>query len=250
MKSTKIVGILMKWIKHYKDDNIVEKKEISIKAVKTIKTINSHIETITGHPSWVTSFFLLKDGRVESFSDDKIIRIYEPSNDFNCIERHLDDLSSIYQLDDGTIVSCSVDGEIMIGDYNIKYAHDNSIPKVIALTNNRIATSSTDNSIKIWRSNPPYSKIPIKVIKGHNWNGTSLLYIKERNIMISCPYDKSLRLWNMSSYQCTTIIAGVNYIWTNSLYQIDSDRVIVGEFDSFCIVNIDKLLIEKRIRDH
>ena len=36
---------------------------------------------------------------------------------------------------------------------------------------------------------------------------------------------------------------------TNSLYQIDEDRVIVGGKDSFCIVNIVKFVIEKRIRD-
>ena len=34
-----------------------------------------------------------------------------------------------------------------------------------------------------------------------------------------------------------------------SLYQIDKDRVIVGGYDSFCIVNIDKCVIEKRIKD-
>ena len=136
----------------------------------------------------------------------------------------------------------------MIGDYTIKNAHDDSIYKVITLPNNRIASCSKDKTIKIWKSNPPYSDTPIKVLTGHSRDVTSLLYIKERDILISQSFDVTLRLWNMSTYQCITVIEGVK-CFTNYLYQIDKDRVIVGGYDSFCIVNIDKLLIEKRIRD-
>ena len=58
-----------------------------------------------------------------------------------------------------------------------------------------------------------------------------------------------LHLWNMSTYQCITVIEGVDCCSTNSLYQIDKDRVIVGGYDSFYIVNIDKCVIENRIDD-
>ena len=59
-----------------------------------------------------------------------------------------------------------------------------------------------------------------------------------------------LHLWNMSTYQCITVIEGVDCCSTNSLYQIDKDRVIVGGYvNSFSIVNIDKCIIEKRIKD-
>ena len=50
------------------------------------------------------------------------------------------------QLDDGTIVSCSFDRLVMIGDYTIKNSNDNGILKVIA-------SSSWDTMIKIWKSN-------------------------------------------------------------------------------------------------
>ena len=96
-------------------------------------------------------------------------------------------------------------------------------------------------------SNPPYSDTPIKVLRGHRNFVNSLLYIKERDVMIS-QYD-TLRLWNMSTYQCDKVIEGVECYFTNSLYQIDKDRVIVGGDNSFCIVNIDKCVIEKRIKD-
>ena len=62
-------------------------------------------------------------------------------------------------------------------------------------------------------------------------------------------YDYTLRLWNMSTYQCDKVIEGVRCCFTNSLYQIDKDRVIVGGKISFSIVNIDKCVIENRIDD-
>ena len=64
--------------------------------------------------------------------------------------------------------------------------------------------------------------------------------------MISGAKDETLRLWNMSTYQCDKVIEGVDRCFThNSLYQIDKDRVIVGGANSFSIVNIDKCIIEK-----
>ena len=67
--------------------------------------------------------------------------------------------------------------------------------------------------------------------------------------MLSGSREDTLRLWNMSTYQCDKVIEGVRCCFTNSLYQIDKDRVIVGEHKSFCIVNIDKCVIENRIDD-
>ena len=137
----------------------------------------------------------------------------------------------------------------MIGDYTINSAHDRWIHKVITLPNNRIALCSNDKTIKIWKSNPPYSDTPIKVLEGHSDWVNSLLYIKERDIMLSGSRDYTLRLWNMSTYQCDKVIEGVECYYTNSLYQIDKDRVIVGRFNSFSIVNINKCIKEKRIED-
>ena len=67
--------------------------------------------------------------------------------------------------------------------------------------------------------------------------------------MISGSDDKTLRIWNMSTYQCDKVIEGVECSYNNYLYQIDKDRVIVGSKISFSIVNIDKCVIENRIKD-
>ena len=44
-------------------------------------------------------------------------------------------------------------------------------------------------------------------------------------------------------------IKGVECCDTKAWYQIDKDRVIVGEFNTFSIINIDKCVIEKIIKD-
>ena len=101
-----------------------------------------------------------------------------------------------------------------------------------------------DKTIKIWKSDAP-----IKVLEGQDKSVSSILYIKERDIIISGEWGKILRLWNMSTYQCITVIEGVLCYSFNSLYQIDKDRVIVGGMNEVYIVNIDKCVIEKTIKE-
>ena len=163
-------------IKYYNEYNIVEdKKKINIEDFRCVKNI-------TDQSSPVHSLLLLKDKRVASCSEDKTIRIYDPSKDYHCdqvIQRHTKAIISICELDDGTIVSCSYDKSIMIGDYTSKNAHDDWIFKVIAIPNNRMASCSDDATIKIWKSSKtPYSDKPIKVLEGHRLSINSLLYIK------------------------------------------------------------------------
>ena len=223
--------------------NIIKKKKINIEDLNCIKTI-------TGHTDYVSSLLLLSDNRIASCSGDMTIRIYDPYSDYHCdqiIKRHSDGIKAIFELDESNIVSCSYDYSIMIGDYLIEKAHESAIFKVIALPNNRIASCSMDKTIKIWKSDSPYSDTPIKVLEEQDWSINSILYIKERDLLLSSGGD--LRLWNMSTYQCETVIDNVFSNDTNSLYQIDKDRVIVGGKNNFTIVNIDKCVIEKKIFD-
>ena len=100
-------------VQYYNDYIIVNKKEIE------------EVKLITDHRSNVHSLLLLKYKRIASCSYNTI-RIYDPSNDYHCdqvLTRHTKCIKSICELDDGTIVSCSFDKSIIIGDYTIKNAH-------------------------------------------------------------------------------------------------------------------------------
>ena len=216
-----------------------------MKEMKIKQTINAHFD-------YVYSLIFLNDKKIASCSEDNTIRFYDPFNDFHCdqiMNRHNSGICSICQLDDGTMVSCSRDKTIIIGDYVIHKAHEKIIIKIITLPNDRIASCSWDNTIKIWKSNPPYSNTPIKILKGHHNPVNSLVFIKERDLLISGAKDKTLRLWNMSTYQCDTVIEGVYCCESNALYQIDNYRVIAGWRNTIYIVNIDKCIIEKTIED-
>ena len=211
-------------------------KNINVYEIKCIKTIREKF-------AYIYFLLLLQDKRVASCSSEKTIRIFNPSNDYHCdqvIKRHREGITSICELEDGTIVSCSYDKSIIIDDYTIKNAHESYIRKVITLPNNRIASCSWDHTIKIWKSDPPYSDTPIKVLKGHSSYVNSILYIKERDILISASYDKTLRLWNMSTYQCVTVIQ--EEFSYDLLYSIDNNQIILNGYD---ILNIDKCMIEK-----
>lgn len=111
------------------------------------------------------------------------------------------------EIDDGTIVAFT-DGEIWINKFVIKktYSPNQWHPKIISLPNNRIASCSWDGTAKIWKSNPPYIDQPIKVLDCFNQRVNSILYIKEKDMLISGSDSGILCLWNMSNYQYITTL--------------------------------------------
>ena len=205
------------------------KKEVNYGNIKVSKAIPEEEE----YPH-IFSLLLLKDKRIASCSSAKTIRLYLPSNDYTCekvIHRHSQGITSICELDNGT--TCSFDKAIIIGDYIINNAHNDIINKVISLPNNRMASCSNDKTIKIWKSAPPYSDTPLKVLEGHKEYVISILYIKERDIMISGGKE-TLRFWNMTTYNNITVIDKINCASNNSLYQIDKKENHCWLFLLFC----------------
>ena len=240
-----------------------EKKEIykiidfSIEPIKE-KTNNNDIlcnlkevKEIKEHTSYINSLILLKDKTVASCSNDKTILLYNPSRDYQCIrkyQRHRRSVLSICELDDGTIVSCSDDKSICIGSHTIPNAHRDIINQVISLPNNRIASCSADGRIKIWKSDPPYSNIPINEIL-NNGDISSILYIKERDLLLAISNDYSLKLISLNTFQYVTIILNVFCCNANGMYQLDRDKVIIGESNKIQIININKCIVETEVKD-
>ena len=132
-------------------------------------------------------------------------------------------------------------------DYTIEEAHSDYIWKVIPLRNNRIASCSGDKTIKIWNSNHPYNLI--KTLNGHTGWVTSIIQLKDKDILISGSDDKTLRKWNLLTYQCDKIINNVECWYSNSLLEIDNNRIIVGGKNVITIVNISNDIIEHQIEN-
>lgn len=217
------------------------------------------IAIIKDHSDVVYSLLLLKDKRIASCSEDKTIRIFNPIKDYQCemiIEGHLNAIYSICQLENSHIVSCSLDNSIRIWSitqysyccmFTIFNAHSYSISKVLSLSSERIASSSWDNTIKIWKGTAEYSDIPIRVLRGHTDIVWTIIEVKERHILASISYDKNLLIWSLLTYQCVSVIRGVDCLSNNSVVRKDIDRLLIGDNDRIYIVNINKCLIEETI---
>lgn len=232
----------------------VNKKKIpsvSRDKIKVIKTICEHFDSVT--------FLLnLKDGRIASGACDSLIKIYDPQNDYKCdmtLEGHLFLISSLCQLEDENIVSSSYQ-EIKIWKINknsyecvftIKEAHREMVSIIICLPNNRIASIGySDSLIKIWKSDPTYNENPLQELQGELIGICSIIYLSDRNFLVSASTYGTIRLWDVSTYQCITII---NRRCSGDMYQIDRDRIIIGGFKCFAIFNISNFKIEKIIND-
>ena len=208
------------------------------------------IETISKHKDSIFSLNLLNDNRIASISIDSTIRIFNPSNNYKCekVIKH-DRVSSLCQLNDGTIVTCSHNKSITIGDHTINDAHTAPINSVILLPNDRIATCSDDKTIKIWSTAYPYIDNPIKVLKGFRTEVKCILYIKERDMLVVGDLDRTIQLWNMSTYKCISVINRSDKGWIDKMYLIDKDRVVFGHDDIFTIINVGKCIVEEEVED-
>ena len=227
---------------------------VDINGINNIKTINEH-------SNYINSLLLLSDGRLASCSYDNTIKIYNINNNYHCditLKGHTDCVYYISQLDNNKLISCSEDKTIKIWsitqssyqcDYTINNAHSKRIFKVISLTNNRVASCSADSTIKIWNSNHPYNLI--KTLNGHTGSVESIIQLKDKDILISgSEYDHTLRKWNLLTYQCDKIINNVQCCYSNSLLEIDNNRIIVGGENIITIVNISNDIIEYQIENN
>lgn len=100
-----------------------------------------YIKTIT---DGVCSIIKLNDNTLACSSIMKM-EIINPYNDYHSeqviINNIMEPIPLFCQLKNGSLVSCTEDFDIIIGNQLIERAHDMNIQKIIELSNNRIAFS-------------------------------------------------------------------------------------------------------------
>lgn len=208
----------------------------------------------------------LKNGNLATCSQDKEINIYE-KNTFNLLlswSGHLNSINSICELNDSRLVSCSDDKRISIWNYDIEkkisnqeiifVAHTSFVNKIITLTDNSIASCSEDNNIFIWNTQPPYNKKCSLI--GHKSEVTSIIQLKNKKI-VSVSGNKEggiMKIWTMDETNDNIIkqesIINAYCHCSNSLVEIDNNKVAVGGYKIIRIVNIKGKQIEARIECH
>ena len=147
-------------------------------------------------------------------------------------------------LHDGRIVGCGVDYKSISVcsinyltkewkvDINKKDAHKNNIRSFLELTEDRLVSSSDDQSIKVWKVRQN-DLIEIKQINEHQGIVTKLLQIgKDR--FASSSYDKTIKIWNTANpYQLTQTLICENQV-KNMIY-ISTNDTLISSCGSSCL---------------
>ena len=216
--------------------------------IKEIKTINACAS--------IYYLLLLQDGRVASCSwspDVKIINLESETCEL-VLSDHRDTVTHISQLPNGKLVSCSRDKSIKIWtiyktsyslDHSIEDAHGDWILKIISLSHDRMATCSKDRRIKIWNTNTPYECK--KILKGHQNIVSSIIQLKDKEQLLSGSEDRTLRVWDLESYQCVLIITHMYYT-KKSLLEIDH-YIVLACGNDIKLLNSSTFQLEKAVED-
>ena len=208
----------------------------------------------------------LRNGNLVTCSQDKEINIYEKDT-FNLLlswTGHLNSINSICELKDSRLATCSDDKRISIWKYNIEnkktfqeiifMAHTSFINKIITLENDNIASCSEDHNIYIWNTYVPYNKKCSLI--GHKYEVTSIIQLKNKKI-VSVSWNKNggiMKIWTLNDNYDKIInqesVLNAYCHCTNSLVEIDYNKVAVGTYKIIKIVNILRKQIEAKIECH
>ena len=210
----------------------------------------------------VNQFLYLKDGRIASCCQNGNILIFLKDSlySYYVLSGHTQNVTSICQLEDGSLASASNDRSIKIWNlnpygliYTIDYAHERSIPKIVTLSKNRIATCSEDKTIKIWKGDSPYSNEPLYVLSKGNGVISFIGYIKEKEFLIACFNQKSLlMIWELKNYQVVSVVSNFECD-VRVMREINKETVMIGGWDYnkkpiIIDFNVDKCVIENTIK--
>ena len=197
--------------------------------------------------------FLLKNDHLAVGSENKI-NFYDIKNNYTLVDTitETSQIKTFCELDNENIVILTFEGKISIWSnkkcvhtYQYKYKYDISF--LIPLANNLIAFSSNFKKEIIIRSATfPFDTNPIKTISIQSLR--LFHYIKERDLLVTVSNGAVLRLWNMKTYQCVSVLSDIELNYNAILEKIDKDRFCIGKDSKFYIVNIEKCIVEEKIK--
>lgn len=83
--------------------------------------------------------------------------------------------------------------------------HDSTVNALAALDAECFASGGEDGRIALWCGDDAQ---PYRVLGGHSAPISSLLYLRERQLLASASWDRSIRLWRLSDGTSAGVIAG------------------------------------------
>ena len=154
------------------------------------------------------------------------------------------------------IVSSLINGQIFIWDINSKNidfslnAHKSAIWSLIKLSNETVASGSSDKMIKIWDIINKNEE-PIIKLKGHKATIFCLGEI-EKNKLLSGSEDRTIKLWDLIEKKCVMSLEDPKGSKINCLYILSDPGFIVtgGDDNLLKIWNIYSDYIPNILRGH
>ena len=236
---------------YFNNEHILLNPTVNLKCHSTLHSINYQCEQIN-------AALLLSDGRLVLAFHKRTIKIINLST--FAIEIEINDagkgfIYSVVEYKPSHIATCSFDNYLrfyslsknsftQIGEAK---PHLSSTIKLAVLPNSRVATASWDKSVAITSTIEPFSKVA--QIREHKDTVTSIMYLKEKNQLVSASWDKQLIFMNGDSYTVENKISNVYCSWINCLCEIDSETLMVAGNKEIFIVNHNTYQVMSVIHD-
>lgn len=213
------------------------------------------------HKDWIGDLLLLKDGRIASCSGDKTIQIYNKNMDLidMTLFGHEMGVRYLSQLDNGLLLSASIDCNIKVWDINktthqciaTLKGHEHWLRKVIPISKNRIASCGQDGTFRIWEATYPYSCL--KTVKLEKNDCISIIELKSKeNTLVTVEGNSSwfnfcenctMTFWDGTSYEKRVTIKDVECSSKNALIEY-KNKLLVGGNGKITTVSIESQQIE------
>jgi len=109
--------------------------------------------------------------------------------------------------------------------------HEGSVSNICQLQNNMMASSSTDNTIKVWDLS---NHSCIATLKGHTNLITKLISTND-NKLISCSRDNTIKVWDLKNLNCLATLNG-HLTDIQNIITYDSNKLISSSNDGLIII--------------
>ena len=211
------------------------------------------------HEYNITCITLLHNGNYASCSEDKSIKIFSikyntgsipfPHIELEHLNAHELCITWVAELNDQTLITCAFDSfvklwKVKVNSIDLLHSiktETSGNTKVIALTNNRIAVSSSNWTITIFSSTSPYDKLAL--LKQHNDVVNSIIQVKGKETLISVSEDNTMIVWDLITYQMVLIFDEVYSSSPSSLIELYDKYIVIGGRGWISLVDVDKYVL-------
>ena len=124
--------------------------------------------------------------------------------------------------------------------------HTNVIQSLCNISEDKIASSSSDKAIKIWNISTQECLNTINI----NGMPSFLFHNKINQDEIGfVNFGKTIEIWEIESKKQARVISFDSSTWFENFYQLKNGKVILGQADSFILLNENGFTTEKEIKD-